>query len=959
MSYKINVCKIVMNRCLLFSMLFFVWAVYSVATNIEPVSPIRFRQESGFQILSYVKLDRPINGKLKGYINGKDCEIINTNRSDSVLVWLPMIGNHLMFKIKEGGECLVNQTIMPYIPSDWGYFKNGTIHIIQSSHQDIAWMDTPDYCKEDRINNIILPALNMMKKNPSFKFEMEQTLNLMEFLEKHPERKEEIAQLYKEKRFGWGATYNQPYEGLSSGEQLIHQVYYGRKWIKENFPGADDVVANNIDVPGRTWQMPQILAKSGIPNLFISRMGEGLYDWYAPDGSKVLTFTPGNYGWASMIWKFFDKDAAAAMHKLHHRTQIWGDYFKQYNIPPHYAILMSCDATKPVDFQHLINDWNRIVEASGVDMPRLKASTAEEYFEAVRGENTSFRKIKGERPDLWLYIHGPAHYEATCYKREAAVVIPAAEAFTTFAMWKDNELINYPRKYMDRAWMASIYPDHGLGGKNGDITDRIFKDSLKIGRDLGQTALNSALQDILTDINTKKGNYVVFNGLTRERSKLVSVEIKSDCATVVDEIGKKVRSQVVTVGDKNHLVFRAENVPSMGFRSYTINNSKRSRDLSGQVYFNNNTFENKYYKAVLGDGGIVSLYDKQLGKEITHTSKFACGDVIELGYTGNGAGEFTRITDVTPGDITPLSSMKTIWKVSESGNLFTRFVNEQNTKHAIIVQTITFHHMDKKIDFDVTLKDFDGEHNRQYRIAFPVNMMSTSNVHYEVPMGVAQVGKDELNIQPGGWAWGGTYIHHPKDTHPREIMNFISVSGNDMGVTMSSCVAVADWIDPSREIAPYPILQGILLSSHKSCHGEGNWYSQKGTHHFHFSLTSHEEGWKNGYNFGTEENYPFYVVKKNNEPGLIPANYSFLGVSDPFVGLSIIKKADNDNAIILRLVEMEGKDKMVKITLPKSIKGVVRTNLIEEEEEDLNIYGKTLQLKMGHHSIETFKLLLK
>ena len=47
---------------------------------------------------------------------------------------------------------------------------------------------------------------------------------------------------------------------------------------------------------------------------------------------------------------------------------------------------------------------------------------------------------------------------------------------------------------------------------------------------------------------------------------------------------------------------------------------------------------------------------KILGKDVIHTSKFACGDVLELGYTGNGAGEFTRITDLTSGDITPLSS---------------------------------------------------------------------------------------------------------------------------------------------------------------------------------------------------------------------------------------------------------------------------------------------------------------
>lgn len=276
---------------------------------INPIEPVQYKNENGkFQILSYIQEDCLSQTSLKCYVNDQSVDLVKTERSDSVLVWLPMIGGEEQLKVVAGKKIILDQTFQTFIPADWGYFKNGVIHIIQSSHQDIAWMDTPEYCREDRINNIILPALDMMKQNKDFTFEMEQTMYLMEFLEEHPERKDELIQLYKEKRFTWGATYNQPYEGLSSGEQLIRQSYYGRKWVHENMPGCDDLVANNMDVPGRTLQMSQILAKSGIPNLFVSRMAEGLYDWYSPDGSKVLTFTPGNYGWPSLIWKFFDKD---------------------------------------------------------------------------------------------------------------------------------------------------------------------------------------------------------------------------------------------------------------------------------------------------------------------------------------------------------------------------------------------------------------------------------------------------------------------------------------------------------------------------------------------------------------------------------------------------------------------------------------------------------------------------
>ena len=56
----------------------------------------------------------------------------------------------------------------------------------------------------------------------------------------------------------------------------------------------------------------KILAKSGIGNLFISRFGEGYYRWNSPDGSGVFTYSPGNDGWATLRWKFFDGDVAGS-----------------------------------------------------------------------------------------------------------------------------------------------------------------------------------------------------------------------------------------------------------------------------------------------------------------------------------------------------------------------------------------------------------------------------------------------------------------------------------------------------------------------------------------------------------------------------------------------------------------------------------------------------------------------
>ena len=170
-------------------------------------------------------------------------------------------------------------------------------------------------------------------------------------------------------------------------------------------------------------------------------------------------------------------------------------------------------------------------------------------------------------------------------------------------------------------------------------------------------------------------------------------------------------------------------------------------------------------------------------------------------------------------------------------------------------QIITVYHNSKRIDFEYEIPDWPGEHNRQIRVAFPLKM-NNAQITYDVPMGVLNAGKDELRNSPLGWSWEGTYRQLPEEINPREIENFISASDENSGVTLSTNLAVADWIDPGRESVDYPVLQGIMLSSHKSCHYLGNWYHQTGAHHFRFTLTSHEPGWKNGYHFGVEGNHP-------------------------------------------------------------------------------------------------------
>lgn len=185
--------------------------------------PYQYEKRNGqLQIQATVHLPGTHPPGIQVWLDGKPVEVANAS-DNKLTVWLPLIGEDKLLQIASGKQkkMIAEQLYTPLIPPNWDYFQNGTIHIISSSHQDIAWMNTPDSCRHERIYDIINPAMQMMDTDQNFAFGMEQTLNLREFLDEFPNRKEEVIRRYKEGRFAWGATYNQPYEGLESSEQLV------------------------------------------------------------------------------------------------------------------------------------------------------------------------------------------------------------------------------------------------------------------------------------------------------------------------------------------------------------------------------------------------------------------------------------------------------------------------------------------------------------------------------------------------------------------------------------------------------------------------------------------------------------------------------------------------------------------------------------------------------------------
>ncbi len=841
--------------------------------------------------------------------------------------------------------------------------KLARLRIISSSHQDIAWMNSPDACREYRDLQCITPALKMMAGNKDYRFVMENMYNLMEYLESHPDRKAEIERLTREGRLEWGATLNQPYESLLTGEQLVRETYFGRKWLRKTFPGAEAKVYFNPDVPGRALQMQQILSKAGIPFMVISRYHEGLYRWLSPDGSSVLAYSPGHYGNSAAI---LNAPVAEAVPKLKEKLAQWSPYFEKRGIPAEFPLLNSVDFSTPTDFSELIQAWNGSHAGAGRGST-LGYSSAREFFESLSAGKAKFDEVLGERPNLWLYIHGPTHHWAISAQREAGVLLPAAEVFSTAVSLLEGSFKDYPGRELEEAWMASIFADHGWGGKEGQVTDRLFRKKYEFARDAGQAVLDRSLKAIAARVaSATSPGYpiIVFNALSWARTDIVECLMPSRDRSIAifDPKGNEMPCQVLPPlpgqdPGQVRLKFLAADVPALGYKTFytaaaeTAGTARTHGAPAGEV------FENRFYRVVLAPGGVKSVFDKELGRELLDTSKFLGFEVFTLQSVGNGAGEFGRVQQPTMEDFDKLSTHKPVWRFepAESGPLqsvfsFTRKLDDCTVRERLIIPSAL-----KRIECEVSILGWDGRPYREWRLAVP---STGGEVAYEVPMGVVEVGRSEIR-GTGGPAYGNVNYDEPcSEIRPREVRDFMSVGDGRSGMTLSSSVAVMDFKDPTTDPVKAPILQAVLLASRRSCHGEGNWYLQEGDHHYRFSLTSHEGGWRNGSRSAMGFNAALLpVVGVRPAAGAsLPEEMSFFSGTAPNVLISTVKKADDDDSVVIRCYELEGRDSVTRLKTFVPTPKAERVNIIEEEGRPTAIGRDGLELKVGHNAIETVKL---
>jgi alpha-mannosidase len=925
--------------------------------NEKPVQSAKIQIVNPGPDIKGAKLLIMQDGKSFGTI---DLAVIPAKSSSIQQIWIPVVYNEslLAFKISSSEGIFSAEQNIDVKPYNKNYFDGGTFDIMNTNHNDLGWLNTQAITADYRSTELILPAMDLMKKNPDFKYMMESVEYLKEFLVRNPGRRDEMAKLMKEKRFVFGASYIQNLQVQVGQEKLIRQFYYGRRWLLENFPGCDTRFFMNTDVPGLTYQLPQILKKSGIDYIIQGRMAWGFYYWEGLDGTSIPMFAF-KYAWPLMNpldntgWLKFQNEREA-YYKPRQLPKIMLYDFNADYLPP-CPEMIPFAKNQNIVMKKFATSWNEHFKnepSRQITPPIIRFVEPEGALKEIFGKGElNVETMKGDWPMTWAYFDEPGNREGLLMGRKGLNELVKAEGLYSWLTTIDKSAV-YPKEKLDDGWLANCWPDHGWGGNRGTASDSVYvayyKNSLEIGKSLTNTA-GSQILNMVPQGDKNQIPVVVYNTVGWDRSDIASTIIHYPKnwkgLELKDGNGNSVPVEIINHFPEKQSIevaFLVKDIPSFGFKTYFATAAKSFP--KGYTDIKGDSVENDMVKVRFGSGGVASLYDKVTKKEILRTDKFFGGEVIQL-TAPDLAWESFAITTMKDFDKTSLHEFKTIRSVESP----LRYIIEKEgkLKYFTLRERFILNKHSRELIVEADILNWTGEKEKELRIVFPVNMDKSFRASYEVPFGTVEMGRDEIDYSYLPYdpvpKFGEKYAR--KDLPFREAINWVNVSTGNYkgnGCLFASDMTVHLFRDETTNPVDYPVVQHALLSSRKSLAWNPDyWFTQAGNHSYRMALYPHDGNWRFAYKDGLAFNTPLAVYSgKGATPGVnnsLPLLKSLISVSPSNILVSALKQGEAGDGLVVRFYEAEGRYTKAIVKGLKPFTKVYLTNMIEYNEKELPV----------------------
>jgi alpha-mannosidase len=794
--------------------------------------------------------------------------------------------------------------------------KEPTLYVVAYAHLDTQWRWEYPRVINDYIPKTLHDNFALIDKYPNYIFNFSGANRYRMMKEYWPADYARLKQYVAAGR--WFPAVSSMEEGdvnSPSAESIFRQILYGNRFFQREF-GKSSAEYMLPDCFGFPASLPSILAHAGLKGFSTQKLtwnsaapvgGRGSIEetprgipfnvgyWVGPDGRGVVAaLNPGSYG--GQVREDISKSPAIAGNnavdwpRRVERNGKASGLFTDY----HYYGTGDTGGSPREDsvrmMEAIVTRNNALVEAQAAvgDGPlKVVSATAEQMFLNIRPEYID--RLPRYEGDLLLTDHSAGSITSQAYQkrwnRKNELLADAAEKASIGAAWLGARV--YPQERLNNAWTLV------MGGQFHDIlpgtaTPKAFNFSWNddvIAMNQFAGVLTSATEGIASALDTQSigTSIVVYNPLNVEREDVVETSnpIAVGPVRVAGPNKGYVLSQVI---DATKLVFLAK-VPPLGYAVYDVQPGFSA--IGKTLKVTTRSLENDRYRIQLNmDGDVSSIFDKQLNRELLSAP-------MRLAIKNDTPAQWPAWnmdwTDQQKGPRTYVGGKAQV-NVIEDGQVRVAVQVVRETEGSKFSQIIRLSAGDagNRVEFSNVI-DWKTS-NANLKATFPLTA-ANANATYNWDIGTIQRGNnDERKFEVPSHQW----------------FDLTDKSGT-FGVTiLSDCKYGSDKPDDSTLRLTLLRTPGIAPRAGYADQSTQDW----GRHEIVYGLASHAGDYRRAQTdwHAQRLNQPLIAFESSKHPGTLGKTFSLLRTNSSRVRVLALKKAEDSDEVIVRVVELDGRE---------------------------------------------------
>ena len=567
---------------------------------------------------------------------------------------------------------------------------------------------------------------------------------------------------------------------------------------------------------------------------------------------------------------------------------------------------------------------------------------------------------------------------------------------------------DYPVNEIDNAWemMLTNLAHDAIGGcsiedVHADMLWRYKQVQNRcralLHRSVGHLASKISSHDIAPD----QSRLIVFNPLPHPRTEIVEayvdipVDVYKDGITIKDQNNNNVACNVIATSmpksvslelqiigcpalpvRRAHIEFEAKNIPAIGYAQYTLQSAPPAKPAGHGLTASDTRIENEHLRMTVNPDGSIDLFDKDNDLTFPGIHYFE-----DSGMDRAARNSWYLIPPENDTVITSLGTkaqslliycsplqakLKVIYTMRIPRSIDTEDVTIGRQEHFTtyrykhrspemvdlnIESTFILRRNAKRIDVETTLINNAMDH--RLRIMFPTHV-ATDQSWADAPFDVLTRPIAKLKTEE----WAELRDLGQVQTYP--MLSFVDLASDDRSLALLvDALPEYDVLEDEKRTIAVTLLRAIFhgrldpettmpLTNSSQCLGK---------HSFRYSIYPHKGNWEQGRVYNQAQLHalpPLPAQCMGKGTGVLPPSGSFISFEPASIDVSVIKKAHNENTVIVRVFNPSSKNIKAVMNTAWTVKNAYLVNLLEEEKiADLRTQDNKVFLDIPAKAIRT------